>query len=92
MRLSNNMSWTGDAEMLVIWDGSKTPVRALNPGDEFKLFGWRWRVRRQATRTTFADGTGEWKGCSLQLKHSRLVEVPVVVHAEHSTGGEHDNG
>lgn len=88
------MSWTGlegAPDTLVMWSGHKRAIGDLMPNDEFKLFGWRWRVRRQAGRTTFADGIGDWDGCRIQIKHSRLVEVPYVVHAEPNTGTSHQS-
>lgn len=87
MKHSGTMSWSGvdgAPDTLILWSGYKRAIGDLSSGDEFQLFGWKWRVARKAGRTTFADGIGEWAGCRIQIKHSRLVEVPYVVNAEQS--------
>lgn len=88
MRTRDNWAWTGDADTVIVWNGYMRPVGDLKPNTEFELFGWKWKVRRQAGRTTFADGIGEWDGCRIQIKHYRLVEVPYIVHAEQNTESE----
>lgn len=88
MRVAGNMAWTGDADSVMWWGDQYARVGDLKPLDEFKLFNLKWQVRRKARRTTFADATHpDWKGCCIQLKHSRLVEVPLIVRADSNQEG-----
>jgi hypothetical protein len=86
VRVAGSRAWTGDADTLVFWGERTVEVGTLGPLDEFELFNLRWRVNRKARRTTLADAVQpDWKGCRIQLKHSRLVDVPVIVRADSNT-------
>lgn len=77
---SSSYDWTGDAKSIAIWGEHMARVGDLKPMTEFKLFGWKWKVERQARRTTFARGIShEWVGCRIQLKKAKLVEIAHVV-------------
>lgn len=76
MTPQHTCDWTGDATSVTIWDGRSADLGSLSPQTEFKLWGWRWRVERQARRTTFARAANEtFRGCRLQLKKSVRVEI-----------------